>query len=159
MVLNFHNKSDQIRLLSAFSVVQTRSFLIFLARNLNPIAAGLFRVPGPQIFGSMTSLMETEDKDGAAQAGPKGSTSGLNISLHPLVIINISDHATRKKALSGGRPQRVLGILLGIQVASRDNFQYPSSINLFSLNNLCGARFLQCFNPSCCILIAGRSKC
>jgi COP9 signalosome complex subunit 6 len=64
----------------------------------------------------MTTRMETEDKDAAAQAGPKGSTSGLNISLHPLVIINISDHATRKKALSGGRPQRVLGILLGVQV-------------------------------------------
>ncbi len=57
-----------------------------------------------------------EDKEGGAQAGPKGSSSGLNISLHPLVIINISDHATRKRSLSGGRPQRVLGVLLGVQV-------------------------------------------
>jgi hypothetical protein len=61
--------------------------------------------------------MDTEDKDAGAQAGPKGSSSGLNISLHPLVIINISDHATRKKSLAGGRPQRVLGILLGVQVS------------------------------------------
>lgn len=64
----------------------------------------------------MSTQMETEDKDGGAQAGPKGSSSGLNISLHPLVIINISDHATRKRSLAGGKPQRVLGVLLGVQV-------------------------------------------
>ena len=45
-----------------------------------------------------------------------GSTSGLSISLHPLVIINISDHATRKKMQNQGQQQRVLGVLLGVQV-------------------------------------------
>jgi hypothetical protein len=43
----------------------------------------------------------------------KGAGSGLTISLHPLVIINISDHSTRTRALNSGRPKRVLGVLLG----------------------------------------------
>mmetsp|Transcript_104084 Transcript_104084/g.167720 ORF Transcript_104084/g.167720 Transcript_104084/m.167720 type:complete len:316 (+) Transcript_104084:143-1090(+) len=46
--------------------------------------------------------------------GAKGGGSGLlSISLHPLVIINISDHSTRFKALSSGKSKRVLGVLLG----------------------------------------------
>ena len=61
-------------------------------------------------------IVDTAPAEASVQAGPKGSFSGLNISLHPLVIINISDHATRKKSLAGGRPQRVLGVLLGVQV-------------------------------------------
>jgi len=40
----------------------------------------------------------------------------LNISLHPLVIINISDHATRARMSSGGKTQqRVIGALFGVQ--------------------------------------------
>lgn len=38
----------------------------------------------------------------------------LNVLLHPLVIINISDHYTRAKVSSAG-PARVMGALLGIQ--------------------------------------------
>lgn len=45
--------------------------------------------------------------------GAKGGGSGLSISLHPLVIINISDHTTRFKALNQGKAKRVLGVLLG----------------------------------------------
>ncbi|KAL2609792.1 hypothetical protein R1flu_028365 [Riccia fluitans] len=46
------------------------------------------------------------------------SSSGLTFKLHPLVIVNISDHHTRVKAQSGagsGRPPRVFGCVLGVQ--------------------------------------------
>jgi hypothetical protein len=57
--------------------------------------------------------METE---GEVQSQAKGAASGLNISLHPLVVINISDHTTRKRSLNNNKPTRVLGVLLGVQV-------------------------------------------
>ena len=43
------------------------------------------------------------------------SSSGLTFKLHPLVIVNISDHYTRIKAQRGGTPSRVIGCLLGCQ--------------------------------------------
>ena len=43
------------------------------------------------------------------------STSGLTFKLHPLVILNISDHHTRVKAQGNGMALRVLGCVLGIQ--------------------------------------------
>mmetsp|Transcript_7095 Transcript_7095/g.8185 ORF Transcript_7095/g.8185 Transcript_7095/m.8185 type:complete len:300 (-) Transcript_7095:693-1592(-) len=42
------------------------------------------------------------------------SNSGLIFQLHPLVILNVSDHFTRYKAQKG-IPQRVIGCLLGVQ--------------------------------------------
>eukprot|EP00285_Hemiselmis_virescens_P014421 CAMPEP_0173387582 /NCGR_PEP_ID=MMETSP1356-20130122/10063_1 /TAXON_ID=77927 ORGANISM="Hemiselmis virescens, Strain PCC157" /NCGR_SAMPLE_ID=MMETSP1356 /ASSEMBLY_ACC=CAM_ASM_000847 /LENGTH=322 /DNA_ID=CAMNT_0014344243 /DNA_START=1 /DNA_END=970 /DNA_ORIENTATION=+ len=58
------------------------------------------------------AAMETDDEP-VAKAGVK--TGGLNIDIHPLVIVNISDHGTRKKSLAKGKASRVLGILLGVQ--------------------------------------------
>ncbi|KAF5827947.1 maintenance of mitochondrial structure and function-domain-containing protein [Dunaliella salina] len=47
---------------------------------------------------------------------PKQSTSSLEFKLHPLCLINVSDHYTRTKANCGGDPStRVLGVLLGSQ--------------------------------------------
>ena len=43
------------------------------------------------------------------------ATSGLTFKLHPLVILNISDHHTRVKAQRNGMAMRVLGCVLGIQ--------------------------------------------
>ena len=43
------------------------------------------------------------------------STSGLTFKLHPLVILNISDHHTRVKAQRNGIATRVLGCVIGIQ--------------------------------------------
>ncbi|GBG59461.1 hypothetical protein CBR_g38485 [Chara braunii] len=48
------------------------------------------------------------------------SASGLSFKLHPLVIVNVSDHYTRRKAqlygsLSTAKPPRVIGCLLGVQ--------------------------------------------
>ena len=51
------------------------------------------------------------DEESTAQA--KGAASGLSISLHPLVVINISDHSTRFRCLNAGKAKRVLGVLLG----------------------------------------------
>jgi hypothetical protein len=60
--------------------------------------------------------MQVEGDEGAV-GGAKSKDSGLSISLHPLVIINISDHSTRFRALNAGKPKRVLGVLLGKLVA------------------------------------------
>ena len=54
--------------------------------------------------------MQVDDTE--AVSGTKGG-SGLSISLHPLVIINISDHSTRFRALNAGKAKRVIGVLLG----------------------------------------------
>lgn len=45
------------------------------------------------------------------------SSSGLTFKLHPLVIVNISDHYTRIKAQCGIGPRlsRVYGCVLGVQ--------------------------------------------
>jgi len=61
--------------------------------------------------------MEKKEKSPAAGTViEKEGGSALNISLHPLVIINISDHATRGRMSSGGKTQpRVIGALFGVQ--------------------------------------------
>lgn len=46
--------------------------------------------------------------------GVSKSTSGLIYQLHPLVLINVSDHHTRVKAQHGGA-ERLIGGLLGVQ--------------------------------------------
>lgn len=50
-------------------------------------------------------------------AEEKQSSSGLEFKLHPLVLINVSDHFTRFKANSpdGAPPPTVMGCLLGVQ--------------------------------------------
>ncbi|XP_059089395.1 COP9 signalosome complex subunit 6-like [Tigriopus californicus] len=45
---------------------------------------------------------------------PSGTTGSVSIALHPLVIMNISEHWTRTKAQAGG-PQTVFGALIGQQ--------------------------------------------
>lgn len=49
------------------------------------------------------------------KAEAASSSSGLSFLLHPLVLLNISDHHTRTVAMTGSRAQRVRGILLGAQ--------------------------------------------
>ena len=45
------------------------------------------------------------------------ASSSIKMTLHPLVVINVSDHFTRARAQSGGRPgARVYGALLGEQI-------------------------------------------
>eukprot|EP01102_Stenamoeba_stenopodia_P008075 TRINITY_DN2291_c0_g1_i1.p1 TRINITY_DN2291_c0_g1~~TRINITY_DN2291_c0_g1_i1.p1 ORF type:complete len:299 (-),score=49.64 TRINITY_DN2291_c0_g1_i1:125-1021(-) len=46
---------------------------------------------------------------------PKESSGTLSISLHPLVIINISDHFTRERVQKDVANPRVIGALFGVQ--------------------------------------------
>eukprot|EP00668_Euglena_longa_P004421 GGOE01005177.1.p2 GENE.GGOE01005177.1~~GGOE01005177.1.p2 ORF type:complete len:307 (-),score=43.22 GGOE01005177.1:198-1118(-) len=46
------------------------------------------------------------------------STATADIVLHPLVILNVTDHYTRQK-VNNEAPQRVVGVLLGIQQGRR----------------------------------------
>ena len=63
---------------------------------------------------SGTGAMQVEGIGEENAGAPKGAAGrGSTISLHPLVIINISDHSTRFRALNGGNAKRVLGVLLG----------------------------------------------
>jgi len=45
----------------------------------------------------------------------KEGGSVLNIALHPLIIINISDHYTRARVQSTNKNPRVIGALMGVQ--------------------------------------------
>jgi COP9 signalosome complex subunit 6 len=58
------------------------------------------------------------------------ATSDYQIALHPLVILNVSDHYTRQKALSRGGPvKRVAGCILGLadngKVEIANSFEVP----------------------------------
>jgi COP9 signalosome complex subunit 6 len=63
-----------------------------------------------------------------AAASAASSSSGLTFKLHPLVIVNVSDHHTRVKAqaacsgdsssssgAAAGQPPRVFGCVIGVQ--------------------------------------------
>jgi len=39
----------------------------------------------------------------------------MDVKLHPMVIINLSDHYTREKVRAGGKSVRIFGVLLGQQ--------------------------------------------
>lgn len=63
----------------------------------------------------------------------------LEVNVHPIVLMNISDHFTRVKAQNRGRGQRVIGALLGTQVGRQVSIlnsceliytETPTSINL-----------------------------
>ncbi len=68
----------------------------------------------------------------------EGVGGALQIDLHPLVIINISDHYTRAKVggTTPGAPPRVIGALLGIQ--NGRNIEISNSFELV-YHNLSGA--------------------
>ncbi len=57
-------------------------------------------------------------KGAAAAAAASSSSSGLSVALHPLVIMNISEHWTRTRAQEG-RPTQVYGALIGRQEGRR----------------------------------------
>ncbi|KAI8818521.1 maintenance of mitochondrial structure and function-domain-containing protein [Fimicolochytrium jonesii] len=85
----------------------------------------------------MATPMETDDPiptDPAAQpskiVSETPSASGLLITLHPLVILNASDHWTRVKMQSEGNANpQVIGALMGIQTGREieimDSFEIP----------------------------------
>lgn len=61
----------------------------------------------------MSSNMEVDNPDVGVMASA-GTSGSVSISLHPLVIMNISEHWTRVKAQEG-KPVQVYGALIGKQ--------------------------------------------
>ncbi|KAJ8310811.1 hypothetical protein KUTeg_012676 [Tegillarca granosa] len=61
----------------------------------------------------MASNMEVDNPDVGVMASA-GTSGSVSISLHPLVIMNISEHWTRVKAQEG-KPVQVYGALIGKQ--------------------------------------------
>lgn len=45
--------------------------------------------------------MEADEKEGGASRSVTGISGSVSVSLHPLVIMNISDHYTRAKVQGG----------------------------------------------------------
>jgi len=65
---------------------------------------------GPSTTNGDASVMAPAGSGGAA-AGAQGSVS---VAIHPLVIMNVSEHWTRQRAQEG-RPMQVIGALIGKQ--------------------------------------------
>ncbi|PVD19165.1 hypothetical protein C0Q70_21730 [Pomacea canaliculata] len=61
----------------------------------------------------MATSMEV-DTPGAGVMAVQGTTGSVSVSVHPLVIMNISEHWTRARAQEG-KPVQVLGALIGQQ--------------------------------------------
>ncbi|EGO02785.1 hypothetical protein SERLA73DRAFT_176164 [Serpula lacrymans var. lacrymans S7.3] len=59
--------------------------------------------------------MASMDTDELSVVLPSSTTSGLSLSLHPLPILNISEHLTRLKLQTRSNSPFVLGALLGTQ--------------------------------------------
>lgn len=73
----------------------------------------------------MTSQMETDEQSIVL---PSSTTSGLTLSLHPLPILNISEHLTRLKLQTRSNSPFILGALLGTQ-----NGREVEIVNTFEL--------------------------
>ncbi|UYV62007.1 COPS6 [Cordylochernes scorpioides] len=58
--------------------------------------------------------MEVDEPMPKSVMAASGTTGSVSVSLHPLVIMNISEHWTRVKAQEGS-PQQVVGALIGKQ--------------------------------------------
>ncbi|XP_029633510.1 COP9 signalosome complex subunit 6 isoform X3 [Octopus sinensis] len=58
--------------------------------------------------------VEVENGDECDVIAPAGTAGSVSVSLHPLVIMNISEHWTRVRAQEG-KPMQVLGALIGQQ--------------------------------------------
>lgn len=59
--------------------------------------------------------MEEHSRDGSIGVLASGGGSSVSVSLHPLVVMNISDHYTRVRVQTGDNTVRVYGALLGRQ--------------------------------------------
>ncbi|ELT89268.1 hypothetical protein CAPTEDRAFT_163068 [Capitella teleta] len=62
----------------------------------------------------MATNMEVDSEKRSVMANSATATGSVSISLHPLVIMNISEHWTRVRAQEG-KPTQVLGALIGKQ--------------------------------------------
>lgn len=81
----------------------------------------------------MATSMEV-DNDSASAMAPAGTPGSVTIALHPLVIMNISEHWTRIRAQNDGKPQQVIGALIG-KLSGRDMEVMNSFELVFHVNN------------------------
>ncbi|KAI5732500.1 hypothetical protein M8J76_001050 [Diaphorina citri] len=65
-----------------------------------------------------SEVMDVDDTPAGKSVMAKGVTGSIHVSLHPLVIMNISEHYTRRRAQEG-KPVQVIGALIGIQVGRK----------------------------------------
>ncbi|KAF5377513.1 hypothetical protein D9615_005130 [Tricholomella constricta] len=77
---------------------------------------------------SRPSIMSAMDTDEVSVILPSSTTSGLTLSLHPLPILNVSEHLTRLKLQKNAASPFVLGALLGTQ-----NGREVEIVNTFEL--------------------------
>ena len=74
-------------------------------------------------------MSKAEQKLVSGSVVEREGTGALNLMLHPLVIINISDHWTRMKVQSKKTNPRVIGALVGIQTGRNleifNSFELP----------------------------------
>jgi len=73
--------------------------------NLNPASPR----PGPSGLVAVNEVLND-----SVMAAASASAGSVSIALHPLVIMNVSEHWTRLRA-QDGQPQRVIGALIGKQ--------------------------------------------
>jgi len=76
--------------------------------------------------------MSSKDKVVSGSVVEREGAGALNIMLHPVVIINISDHWTRQKVQTRKANPRVIGALVGIQLGRNleifNSFELPYEI-------------------------------
>jgi COP9 signalosome complex subunit 6 len=84
------------------------------------------------------------------------SSSGLTFKLHPLVIVNISDHYTRIKAQQSGsasRPlppaPRVYGCVLGVQTGRTVEIFNSFELHYDATQNVLDRAFLESKQEQC----------
>jgi len=77
-------------------------------------------------------MSKSEQKLVSGSVVEREGTGALNLMLHPLVIINISDHWTRMKVQSKKPNPRVIGALVGIQTGRNleifNSFELPYEV-------------------------------
>lgn len=67
---------------------------------------------------SSSEVMDVDDVPSGKSVMAKGVTGSIHVSLHPLVIMNISEHYTRRRAQEG-KPVQVIGALIGTQAGRK----------------------------------------
>ena len=66
------------------------------------------------IFRPHPHVMEVPMEEGTEQVVSGGGAGSVNVSLHPLVVMNVSDHFTRVKVQSQVPPSIISGIYIYI---------------------------------------------
>jgi COP9 signalosome complex subunit 6 len=107
-----------------------------------------------------------------APAASATSSSGLTFKLHPLVIVNVSDHYTRVKAqvacsgdgssssgATAGQPPRVFGCVIGVQRGRTVEIFNSFEIVLDPVTGTLDRSFLEKKQELCRLMLEPRDFC